>query len=86
MKQWYIVSLVALVLLTINSFSLLGQTNPDRPNILLIISDDVGVDYTNGYQEGGLRPTTPTLDSLRAVGLTFTSAWSNPACAPTVRL
>ena len=53
------------------------------PNILLIISDDLGVDHTRGYHSGGLMPTTPTLDSLRAAGITFENAWSAPVCSPT---
>ena len=78
-----VVSFLLLTFTAFNSLPVIGQTNPDKPNILLIISDDIGIDYTNGYQEEGLRPTTPTLDSLRTVGLTFTNAWSNPMCTPT---
>ena len=54
-----------------------------QPNILLIIADDLGVDRLNGYFEGQLMATTPTLDSLRAAGLTFTNAAAAPSCAPT---
>jgi len=55
----------------------------DQPNILLIISDDLGVDATNGYHENPLMPTTPTLDSLRSVGITFENVFSAPVCSPT---
>ncbi|MEM9936626.1 MAG: sulfatase-like hydrolase/transferase, partial [Bacteroidota bacterium] len=60
-----------------------SQTDPDQPNILLIISDDLGVDATNGYMQNAQMPTTPTLDSLRDAGIMFTNAWSTPICAPT---
>lgn len=53
------------------------------PNILLIIADDLGVDVSNGYHQGALMPTTPHLDSLRSVGLTFENVWSAPMCTPT---
>ena len=55
----------------------------DRPNILLIIADDLGVDPLNGYHEANLKAVTPTLDSLRAAGLTFTNAAATPVCSPT---
>ncbi len=55
----------------------------DKPNILVIVADDMGIDITNGYQNNALMPTTPTLDSLRARGLTFKNAWAAPSCTPT---
>jgi len=61
----------------------IAQTNPNQPNILLIIADDMGIDVTNGYQQNALMPTIPTLDSLRAEGLTFKNAWAAPKCTPT---
>ena len=70
--------LITIILLTVVS----SQTNPTLPNILLIIADDLGVDRTPGYHTGQL-PTTPTLDSLRAVGLTFENVWAAPKCTPT---
>lgn len=66
------------------SYHLYSQTDPNQPNILLIISDDLGVEHTNGYgYNHNLLPTTPTLDSLRSMGLTFKNTWSAPACTPT---
>jgi len=50
-------------IITTGSFA---QTNPNYPNILLIIADDMGVDAMNGYHNSSLLPNTPTLDSLRA--------------------
>lgn len=60
-----------------------AQTNSDYPNILLIISDDLGVDVSNGYHQGNMMPNTPTLDSLRRVGITFENVWATPKCTPT---
>lgn len=65
------------------SFDLNAQTDTAHPNIILIISDDLGVDITNGYQNNNLMPTTPTLDSLRQSGITFANAWATPVCTPT---
>ena len=55
----------------------------ERPNILLIIADDLGVDALNGYDIGSVLPNTPNIDKLREEGVTFTNAWAAPACAPT---
>ncbi len=53
------------------------------PNILLVISDDLGLDASSGYQVGTELPVTPTLDMLAANGLIFDNAWANPICSPT---
>jgi arylsulfatase B len=53
------------------------------PNILLIISDDMGKDATDGFPEGNNKPNTPHLNSLKNSGITFNNFWSNPTCSPT---
>jgi len=68
-----------MALLLITSSAVQGQ----QPNILLIISDDLGVDATNGYHTNNLMPTTPTLDSLAHNGITFENVWAYPMCTPT---
>lgn len=65
----------------ITPFVIFSQQN--KPNILLIIADDLGIDVTNGYQQNDRMPTTPVLNSLRESGLTFTNTWSAPQCTPT---
>ena len=57
--------------------------NTDPPNILLIISDDVGKDATQGFSEGSIKPNTPMLDKIRSEGVTFNNLWVNPTCSPT---
>ncbi len=72
--------ILPLFLLLALSPTLLAQ---ERPNILLIIADDLGVDPLNGYHDANLKAITPTLDSLRAAGITFTNAAAAPVCSPT---
>ena len=60
-----------------------GPTLNEHPNILLVISDDLGLDASSGYQVGTDLPTTPTLDELAANGLIFDNAWAYPLCSPT---
>lgn len=53
------------------------------PNILLIITDDLGNDMLAGFNDYEIIPITPTLDSLRSVGVSCTNVWSSPICSPT---
>ncbi len=73
---------IFLVLIFLAISNILSAQNV-RPNILLIIADDLGVDASNGYNVGTNLPITPTLDSLRQNGLTFMNVWSSPVCTPT---
>lgn len=72
---------IILFLATIQT-RVVAQTDPAKPNILLIIADDLGVDASNGYQNSNVLPNTPNLDALRASGLTFMNAWAAPKCTP----
>ncbi|WP_299017849.1 sulfatase-like hydrolase/transferase [uncultured Polaribacter sp.] len=53
------------------------------PNILLIIADDLGIDATPGFGIEQDLPVTPTLNSFREKGVTFTNTWATPQCSPT---
>lgn len=53
------------------------------PNILLIIADDLGVDAISGFGVNENLPNTPTLDSFRAKGISYTNFWATPQCTPT---
>ncbi len=75
--------LLIFLLISIGFITTNAQTNPNQPNILLIIGDDIGVDAANGYQNSAVLPNTPNLDALRASGLTFMNAWAAPKCTPT---
>lgn len=59
------------------------SSETSEPNILLIIADDMGLDATNGYSEGSVKPNTPHLDSIMNAGLKFNNVWVNPTCSPT---
>ena len=54
-----------------------------RPNILIIIGDDIGIDAYGNYGIGSDHPSIPNLDSLMIEGLRFRNAWAYPTCAPT---
>ena len=52
-----------------------------KPNILLIMADDLGIEGLGCY--GGLSYRTPHLDQMAEEGLRFTHAYSQPLCTPT---
>ena len=54
-----------------------------RPNILLIIADDMGLDATPNYNIDGIKPNMPILQSLMSNGIKFNNLWSYPLCTPT---
>ncbi|MBA6156999.1 sulfatase-like hydrolase/transferase [Tenacibaculum sp. S7007] len=54
-----------------------------KPNILLIIADDMGLDATPGFNVGSIKPNTPNLQNMINNGVRFTNLWSYPTCTPT---
>lgn len=58
-------------------------THEKRPNILLVIADDFGVDPVPRYSFGETKAVMPTLERLMDSGIRFTNVWTNPICSPT---
>lgn len=54
-----------------------GET---RPNIVLIVADDLGYGDLSGFHSRAL--PTPNIDSLAAQGTRFTSFYATPVCTP----
>ncbi len=58
-----------------------GKSSTDkRPNILIIVADDMGWSDIGPFGSG-IR--TPSLDKMADAGLKFTQFYVNPACSPT---
>lgn len=53
----------------------------DRPNVILILADDLG--YETLGVNGGESYRTPVLDRLAREGVRFTQAYAQPLCTPT---
>jgi arylsulfatase A-like enzyme len=51
-----------------------------RPNILFILSDDVGIDLISCY--GADRYRTPNIDALAHSGIRFQTCYATPLCGP----
>jgi len=55
----------------------------DKPNIILIVSDDFGYGDAGCYGGGvGHGMPTPSLDRLSDEGMTFFSFYAQPSCTP----
>ena len=52
----------------------------DRPNIVIILADDLGYSDIGCY---GSEIPTPNLDKLAAGGVRFTQFYNTPRCSPT---
>lgn len=59
------------------------ESSQTKPNILLIIADDMGLDATPGYSIGSVKPNMPNLQNMINSGIRFNNLWSNPVCTPT---
>jgi len=54
-----------------------------KPNILLIIADDMGLDASPGYTVGDVKPNMPNLQVMINNGIRFNNLWSYSVCTPT---
>ncbi len=69
---------IALALLVTAGLVAQGQNN-----VLILLADDIGVDYVGCYGEGSNPPPTPNIDTLAQRGVLFRNAYANPSCSPT---
>ncbi|MEO1617560.1 MAG: sulfatase-like hydrolase/transferase [Planctomycetota bacterium] len=74
-----VLRLIVLILLPFGCQSKVAGA--ERPDILLILADDVGIEGLGCY--GGVSYQTPNLDRMASRGVRFTRAYSQPLCTPT---
>jgi len=73
--------LITIGLLLSQPLLAMASTQPDRPNILIAISDDHSWKHTSA--EGSPFVETPNLDSVARQGFRFTNAYAgSPGCSP----
>jgi arylsulfatase len=70
----------SIFLLATLAFGMIQVQSADRPNILIIMSDDVGFSDIGCY---GGEIQTPNLDALAADGVRFTQFYNTGRCCPT---
>jgi arylsulfatase len=57
-----------------------AQAQPQKPNILVIMGDDVGWFNIGAYHQGIMSGKTPNLDQLAAEGMRFTDYYAEASC------
>lgn len=70
----------AAALATASSVAMVSAQEAQRPNILLILADDLGYSDIGAY---GGEISTPNMDALAAEGMMFTNFYTQASCAPT---
>ena len=69
-----------MLLLLVISTSLAAQRPDKKPNIILIMADDVGWECFGSY--GAEDYQTPNIDALAAKGVQFNNCFATPLCTP----
>lgn len=73
--------LLALSLLILPALFLHAASPPTRPNIIMYLSDDHGVDFVGCYGNAAVR--TPNIDALAREGVKFNRVFAaSPTCSP----
>jgi hypothetical protein len=56
------------------------QAAADKPNIVVIMADDVGWFNIGAYNQGMMAGRTPNIDSIAAQGMRFTDYYAEASC------
>src|SRR5678815_3470041 len=78
MKPKYRTSLITLLLLLCTALA--QNVAAQKPNLLLILADDLGYETLNC--NGGTSYKTPNIDALAKFGMRFTGCYATPLCSP----
>ena len=67
--------------LTVAGAAAIAPAQTSKPNVLLILADDLGYECLGCY--GGTSYRTPNLDRMAAKGVRFNHGYAQPLCTPT---
>lgn len=73
-------NLITLIILVALSAACSNKSSVDKPNVILIMADDMGYECLSTY--GSTSYSTPVLDSLASNGIRFSHCVSQPLCTP----
>src|SRR5450631_300782 len=57
-----------------------AQTSDKKPNIVVIMGDDIGMWNIGAYSRGMMAGTTPNLDKIAKEGMLFTDYYAEASC------
>jgi arylsulfatase A len=75
------VGIIFLILLLFFSGCIPEPGNPNRPNVIIIMADDLG--YETIGANGGKSYKTPEIDRMASQGMRFEHCYAQPLCTPT---
>ena len=76
-----LLSLVALLAAVTVATAPAAAQQPQKPNIVMIMGDDIGIWNIGAYHQGMMAGRTPNLDKLAAEGMRFTDYYAEAAWA-----
>jgi len=65
-----------------NLSSISKSQSTTKPNIIVIMGDDIGWYNIGAYNDGIMGGTTPNIDMLAENGMRFTDYYADPSCTP----
>jgi len=75
-----IVRLIVSTALALTAFTAVSQAQQSKPNILVIMSDDVGTTNISAYSRGMAGYHTPNIDRIANEGVLFTDYYAEQSC------
>jgi arylsulfatase A len=70
----------SLLLLLLSNFAIAQTKHTEKPNIIFVLADDLGIDGVSCY--GADLYKTPNIDLLAKEGIRYTHAYTAPLCGP----
>jgi len=67
---------------TTQSPSTVSKSTNSKPNIIVIMGDDIGLYNIGAYNDGIMAGSTPNIDKLAENGMRFTDYYADPSCTP----
>src|SRR5437879_9340831 len=62
------------------------KSTADKPNIIFILADDLGLDGVGCYGSDLYKTQTPNIDALAKTGVRFEACYAEPLCGPSLCL
>ena len=80
--KWKLACIVCTALLAVTSLSIISPAHAQaqKPNIVVIMGDDIGIWNIGAYHRGMMAGRTPNLDKIAAEGMMFTDYYAEASC------
>ncbi len=80
MSHWRLATAAVIALATAAAVPAFAQTPAKKPNIIMVMGDDIGWFNVGAYHRGMMAGKTPNLDRLAAEGMLFTDYYAEASC------